>query len=250
MKNIAVIFAGGTGTRMGVSDVPKQFLEVGGKPIIIYTLEHFQKHAQIDEIYVVCIERWIDYLQGLIDTNHIDKVRSVIAGGGSGMDSIYLGLKEAQKNCQPDDIVLIHDGVRPFVTEDLISRNIADARSYGNSITCTECNETFIMSKNGVDVADVPIRRESFTAQAPQAFRLGEVIEAHEQVRESNPNYTDIVDNCTLFHTLGKRTYMTKGVRGNTKITNPVDIYIFEAWLEFEKNGRKAKGVPDLDLIL
>ena len=246
MKNIAVIFAGGTGTRMGVRDVPKQFLEVEGKPIIIYTLEYFQRHKSIDEVYVVCIESWISYLKYQLDRYQIDKVKCVIAGGSTGLDSIYRGLKEAQKNCNDEDIVLIHDGVRPFISEDLISRNISDTIKYGNSITCTECNETFLMSHNGISVDDVPIRRESFTAQAPQAFRLGEIIEAHELTRKTNPDYEDIVDCCTLFEKLGKPTYMTKGVRGNTKITNPVDIYIFEAWLEFKKNGGEAKGTPDL----
>lgn len=247
MKNIAVIFAGGTGTRMGVSDVPKQFLEVNGKPIIIYTLEYFEKHNDIDEIYVVCIESWIGYLKQKLAKYNINKVKSVVSGGVSGQDSIYKGILEASKYCDMKDIVLIHDGVRPFISENLITRNIHDTKEYGNSITCTECNETFIMSKNGKDVVDVPIRRESFTAQAPQGFILGEILNAHEIVRQINPEYKDLVDSCTLYHTLGRKTHMTEGVRGNIKITNPVDIYIFEAWLEYKNNGGEAKGIPNLD---
>lgn len=246
MKNVAVIFAGGTGTRMGVKDVPKQFLEVGGKPIIIYTLEYFQNHPEIDEIYVVCIEPWIDYLKFQLEKYGMSKVVSVVPGGKTGQDSIYIGLKEAEKNCSPDDVVLIHDGVRPFISPELISRNIADTRRNGNSITCTGCNETFIISKDTVNVDSVPVRRESYNAQAPQAFRLGEIIEAHETMRAKNPDYIDVIDSCTLFNMLGKKTYITEGVRGNTKITNPVDLYIFEAWLEFKNNGGKAKGIPDL----
>ena len=188
MKNIAVIFAGGTGTRMGIDDIPKQFLEINGKPIIVYTLEYFQEHEQIDEIYIVCIETWIDYLRYQLSINEISKVRNIVSGGETGQDSIYKGLKAAEKNCAPDDIVLIHDGVRPFISKDLITRNIEDTKRYGNSITCTECNETFITSSNGVDVDSVPIRRESFNAQAPQAFRLKEIISAHETVRKTNPS--------------------------------------------------------------
>ena len=124
MKNIAVVFAGGTGQRMGIKDVPKQFLEVEGKPVIIYTLEHFQNHPEIDDIYVVCIEPWIDYLNYQLDKFGITKVKSVVPGGKTGQDSIYLGLKEAEKYCSPEDVVLIHDGVRPFINADLISRNI------------------------------------------------------------------------------------------------------------------------------
>ena len=247
MKNIAVIFAGGTGKRMGVSDIPKQFLEVGGKPIIIYTLEFFEKHDDIDEIYVVCIESWIDYLKAKLKEHNIGKVKSIIPGGTSGQDSIYRGLKEASKYCDREDVVLIHDGVRPFISEDLISSNIDDTTEYGTSITCLECNETFIMSRDGKTVNEVPIRRESFTAQAPQGFRLGEIIDAHEAIRKDNPNYQDIVDSCTLFNALGKSVHMTDGVRGNTKITNPVDIYIFEAWLDFKNSSGKAKGIPNID---
>lgn len=247
MKNIAVIFAGGTGQRMGIKDVPKQFLEVEGKPVIIYTLEYFQEHEEIDDIFVVCIEPWIDYLNFQLEKYGINKVRSVVPGGATGQDSIYIGLKEAEKTCSKDDIVLIHDGVRPFITKELISRNIRDTKLHGNSITCTGCNETFITSKNGVDVDSVPVRRESFNAQAPQAFRLGEIIEAHEQMREVNPDYVDVIDSCTLFNMQGRPTFLTEGVRGNTKITNPVDIYIFKAWLEFKKNNGAVQGIPVLD---
>lgn len=246
MKSVAVIFAGGTGTRMGVDDIPKQFLEVDGKPIIIHTLTHFERHKQIEEIYVVCIEGWIDYLKYQLDRNSVSKVRTIVPGGQSGQDSIYLGLKEAEKNCDYNDIVLIHDGVRPFITEDLITRNIEDTKRNGNSITCTKCNETFIMSEDGKNVDIVPIRRKSFNAQAPQAFILGEIIDAHEEMRAVNPCYKDVVDSCTLFNMLGRDVYLTDGVRGNTKITNPVDMYIFEAWLNFKENEGKAKGIPDM----
>lgn len=247
MKKIAVVFAGGTGQRMGINDIPKQFLEVSGKPIIIYTLEHFEKHDEIDEIYVVCIEAWIDYLEYQLKKYNIEKVKSIVPGGLTGQDSIYRGLKEAEKYCSPEDVVLIHDGVRPFITDALITRNIHDTIEHGNSITCTGCNETFIISKNSHDVENVPVRKESFNAQAPQGFKLGEIISAHEEMRAKNPDYIDVIDSCTLFNLLGRPTYLTEGIRGNTKITNPVDIYIFEAWQEFKNNNGKAKGIPNLD---
>ena len=247
MKNVAVIFAGGTGQRMGIKDVPKQFLEVEGKPIIVYTLEYFENHPEIDEIYLVCIESWLDYMEYQIEKYNLTKVKSLVKGGKTGQDSIYIGLKEAEKNCMPDDIVLIHDGVRPFITPELISANIRDAKRYGNSITCTGCNETFIVSKDGVNIDSVPVRRESFNAQAPQAFKLGEIIDAHEEMRAKNPDYIDVIDSCTLFNLLGKPTYLTEGVRGNTKITNPVDIFIFKAWLEFKRSNGMIPGIPNLD---
>jgi len=246
MKNIAVIFAGGTGTRMGVEDVPKQFLEINNKPVIIHTIEVFEKHKEIDEIYVVCIEPWIDYLKFKLKDTGIKKIRSIIPGGKTGQDSIYLGLKEAEKYCDGDAIVLIHDGVRPLIDEDLISRNINDAKLRGNSITTTSCNETFIISKDGSIVDDVPIRKESYNAQAPQAFHLKEIIDAHEEMRSYNPEYRDIIDSCTLYRKLGKQTYLTEGVRGNIKITNPIDMYLFEAWLKYKENNGKVIGIPDI----
>ena len=247
MKNIAVIFAGGTGQRMGIKDVPKQFLEVDGKPVIAYTLDHFEQHEEIDEIYVVCIEAWIDYLKYKLRDYGFTKIKSIIPGGSTGQDSIYLGLKEAEKYCDKDSIVLIHDGVRPLIDHDLISRNIRDVKQNGNSITSTGCNETFIISKDGVNIDDVPIRKESYNAQAPQGFRLGEIIAAHEEMRSYNPEYRNVIDSCTLYRLLGKQTYLTEGVRGNIKITNPVDMYILKAWLDFQKNDGKVIGIPHLE---
>ncbi|MGB4985196.1 MAG: IspD/TarI family cytidylyltransferase [Erysipelotrichaceae bacterium] len=247
MKNIGIIFAGGLGTRMGVKDVPKHFLVVDEKPIVIHTLQHFQDHELIDEIYIACTNNWIDYMQSLVDKWGITKVKGIVEGGKTGQDSIYNALVEAHRHNDDDDIVLIHDGVRPFISHDLITSNIEDTIKYGNSITCTNCNETFITSYNGKDVGSVAIRNQSFNAQAPQAFRLGEVIEAHNEMRKINPDYIDVVDNCTLFHMLNKKCYLTYGVRGNIKITNPVDIYVFKAWLDFKNSGEKVIGIPDIN---
>lgn len=244
MKNIAIIFAGGTGKRMGINDVPKQFLEISGKPIIIHTIEKFENHTEIDEIIVVCVKKWISYLKDLLQKNDIRKVRAIVCGGETGQDSIYNGLKEAEKYSAASDIVLIHDGVRPLIDEDLISRNIRDTKLHGNSITATKCNETLILSKNGVDVDAVPLRRNSYNAQAPQAFKLGEIISAHEEMRMVNPDYDDIPDSCTLMIKSGNPVFLTEGVRGNIKITNPIDVYIFEAWLKYKQNGEKATGIP------
>lgn len=236
MKKIAVVFAGGTGTRMGVKDLPKQFLEVDGKPIIIYTIEHFEKHPEIDGVIVVCVEEWIDYLKDKITRFNLRKVKDIVPGGTSGMDSIYRGLVAANHFYDDDTVVLVHDGVRPLIDAELISRNIKDTIEHGNSITSTICNETFIISDNGVDIDDIPLRSISYNAQAPQAFVLGEIIDAHNKTREINPGYEGVVDCCTLYHKLGRKTFITEGVRGNIKVTNPVDIYILRAWLDFKQN--------------
>lgn len=242
MANVAVIFAGGTGTRMGVDDLPKQFLEVVGKPIIIYTLEHFERHPDIDGIVVVCLEAWIEYFNRKVEEFGLQKIRSVVPGDTSGMGSVYKGLVEAGRLYDEDSVVLVHDGVRPLIDADLITRNIQDTRQHGNSITSTICNETFIISENGVDIDDIPLRSVSYNAQAPQAFVLGEIIDAHNKMREISLDYDGIVDCCTLYHKLNRKTYITEGVRGNIKVTNPVDIYILRAWLEYKDSGESLSA--------
>ena len=134
MVNIALIFAGGTGQRMNTRSKPKQFLDLHGKPIIIYTLEHFQNHPMIEEIVIVCLRDWIEVLRRLLGEYRISKARSIVPGGLTGHDSIYFGLKHLEEFSQADDIVLIHDGVRPFITKDLITKNIQATQKMGNAI--------------------------------------------------------------------------------------------------------------------
>lgn len=133
----AMIFAGGVGVRMKSGDIPKQFIEVDGKPIIIRTLENFQAHAQVDEIVVACLESWIDRLKEYILKYNITKVKSVVKGGANGHGSIHNGLVEINKTALPDDIVLICDGVRPLLSEKLISDCIATARAYETAVPVT-----------------------------------------------------------------------------------------------------------------
>ena len=219
-NNIAIIFAGGVGTRLnGADTTPKQFLNVFGKPIIIHTVELFQQNKNIDKIYISIIESHLDYMKELAEYYHLTKVAGIIPGGETGQDSIYKGLKLAQSENSDDSIVLIHDGVRPNITQDVINRNIENTEKCGSAITCTPCYETVLISETGETPTRVPYRRQTYTAQAPQTFRLGDVIKAHEEERKTNPTYTDIIDTCTLFKKQGKNPYMIKGNFGNIKIT-------------------------------
>ena len=246
-KNIAIIFAGGTGTRMGIENIPKQFLEVDGKPIIIYTLEFFQNHLEIDEIYIACIATWIDYMKNLVKEFKIDKVKEIVEGGKTGQDSIYNALMAARKNNDPNSNVLIHDGVRPYITYDLISDCINSINLYGSAITCTSCFETIIVSKDGNEISDVPYRKETYAAQAPQGFVLGEIIEAHNQMRKINPDYENIVDSCTLYRVLGKDVKLVQGNRGNIKVTTPEDYFQFKSLLECKKSiDETGFNVPEM----
>lgn len=236
--NIAIIFAGGVGQRLnnGENSTPKQFLKINDKPIIIRTLELFQTHKDIDKIYISIHPDYYEYMQDLVKYYYITKTAGIVNGGKTGQESIYNALKLAQKENPQDSIVLIHDGVRPNITEEVITKNIECTKKNGNAITCTSCFETILISENGINPEHVPYRKDTYAAQAPQTFHLGEVIEAHEITRKTNPNYTDIVDTCTLYKTLNKKTFMVKGNRGNIKITTIEDLYILRALIRYKED--------------
>lgn len=233
-KNVAIIFAGGSGVRMG-SGTPKQFLEVNGKPIIIHTLDIFEEHPLIDEIYIACKEDCINKLSKYIERFWIKKVKKIVPGGTSALGSIYNGLKAAKEENGDDAIVLIHDGVRPCITGELINDVIASVKTKGSAVTCTAMFETPVMSHSGEIVEEVPSRDDFYTAQAPQCFYLGEVIAAHEKTRPENPEYKGMVDTCTLMRSVGKEVAIVKGNRGNIKVTTPEDLYIFRAMLQYRE---------------
>ena len=176
MKKIALIFAGGTGTRMR-KQVPKQFLEIGKKAIIVRTIEVFEKCDDIDEIYVSCIEDWIDYLKELLEKANIKKVVRIVPGGKTGQLSIFNGLKAAyEKNKNEDDtIVVIHDGVRPFIDEDLIKRNINCVIENGCAISCAPAIETILLTDKKGKVNAITDRNYSKLARAPQSFYLNNI---------------------------------------------------------------------------
>lgn len=236
--NIAIIFAGGIGQRLnnGENSTPKQFLKINDKTIIIRTLELFQTHKDIDKIYISIHPDYYEYMQELVKYYYITKTAGIVNGGKTGQESIYNALKLAQKENPQDSIVLIHDGVRPNITEEVITKNIECTKKNGNAITCTSCFETILISDNGINPEHVPYRKDTYAAQAPQTFHLGEVIEAHEITRKTNPNYTDIVDTCTLYKTLNKETFMVKGNRGNIKITTIEDLYILRALIRYKED--------------
>jgi len=233
--NIAIIFAGGSGVRMG-SGVPKQFLEINGKPIIIHTLQLFQYHKKIDKIYVSVLKEYMPYMKELVSDYHLGKVAKVISGGATAQDSIYNALKTAEQENEEDSIVLLHDGVRPFVSYEVISNNIKGVKENGNAITCTACYETIMVSKNGSTVDSVPFRKETFAAQAPQSFYLKDIIKAHDAVRNSKTGYQNMVDACTIIRSQGIKVHMVAGNRGNIKVTTPEDVYMFRALLQYKEN--------------
>ena len=247
-KHLAVIFAGGTGSRMGLSALPKQFITVNDKPILIWTLEYFEQHPLIDEIYLACIEEWIGYTTNLLAEYRIKKVTAIVPGGKTAQHSIYHALIEARNNNPADAIVLIHDGVRPFISARLITNLIETVKTKGNAITCTPCHETIIICGEENKISDIPIRRHTFAAQAPQAFYLGDVLNAHDEIRKINPDYEDIVDACTLYGLLKREVAMVPGNIGNIKITRPEDVYILKGLLRYRESEEIILGHSLLDV--
>ena len=233
--NIALIFASGRGTRMG-TEIPKQFLEINGKPIIVHTIELFQYHPLINKVYVVTLNEYIPYVEKLKNFYKLEKIKGITAGGDTAQESIYRGLKMIEKENPGDSIVLLHDGVRPFVSSDVITRNIEGVEQNGNAITCVPAYETIITSKDGNAINDVPIRKETYIGQAPQSFYLKDIIKAHDEIRIKNPKYENMVDACTIIRTLGKTAYIVEGNRGNIKVTTPEDVYTFKAYIKYKEN--------------
>lgn len=234
--NIAVIFAGGVGSRMNTKSRPKQFLDLNGKPVIIYTLELFDNHPGIDAIVAVCIESWIPFLEKMLKKFEINKVVRIVPGGETGQLSIFNGLCAAEeyavgkKDMNP--VVLIHDGVRPLITEQTISDNIAKVTECGSCITCIPATETFVV-KNG-DSLDIPERKNSLIARAPQSFRLNEILSAHRKALAEERR--DFVDSCTLMNHYGYELGLIEGPMENIKITTPTDYFIFRAMVEVHEN--------------
>ena len=229
----ALIFAGGTGRRMNTYSKPKQFLELHGKPIIIYTLEHFEYHDEIETITVVCLTDWIAELKGLLRRFGITKVDRILPGGETGHDSIYYGLAALGETTEDDEIVLIHDGVRPFINEKLISRNIEAVKLYGSAITVEEARESIVRCLDGENVFEVPPRNQMYTAKAPQSFRFGMILKLYERARKEGVQTIDSSHLCSLYHV---PMHVVKSTKNNLKITEPADFYIYRALYEAMEN--------------
>lgn len=240
--NIAVIFAGGVGKRMNNTALPKQFMKVNGIPIIIHTLLIFQQHSQIDKIYISIIAEYKDLLESLIRQYQISKVVGITIGGESGLDSIYNGLKLAASENADDSVVLIHDGVRPIVTDAVISRNIEAVRLFGSSITSVPSTETIILSQDAQIVENIPPREFLHKAQAPQSFHLGDILSAHEHLRSTPERYGNLVDSCSVYRKVFGEVHLVPGNYGNIKITTPEDVFILQGLLHY-KDASNAFGI-------
>ena len=233
MKNIALIIAGGVGARTH-QDIPKQFIHVHNKPIIIYTLIAFQNHPQIDAIEVVCLEGWHDVVWAYAKQFGITKLENIVSGGETGQDSIRNGLNDISTRYRDnDDIVLIHDSIRPMVSADIISDNIRVCREKGNATAVIPCTSVMLKTENSI-VSENQIPRDNLKiTQTPQAFFLNELLSVH--ARAIKMDLLPSIASCALYIEMGMPVYLSAGSEKNIKITTSEDIEIFESLIGSER---------------
>ncbi|WP_374471611.1 2-C-methyl-D-erythritol 4-phosphate cytidylyltransferase [Phenylobacterium sp.] len=229
---IAIIFAGGAGTRMLRPGPPKQFVVAGDRPILVHTLQHFQDHPGIGAIYIACLEPYISHAWDLTRRYRFEKVRAIVPGGCTAQESILRGLESAVADGVDERAVaLIHDGVRPIINAELISQNIACAQAHGAAVSAIPCFETIAMSLDQAETIESVTERDlMYVLQAPQTFRLGEVIEANRRAI-ADGLLGRFVDQAQLMTHYGHRLHMVPGLRGNTKLTTEFDLLQFSLLL-------------------
>lgn len=236
MKNIALVIAGGSGNRMG-QDIPKQFIHIDNCPVIIHTLYAFQIHPDIDSIAVVCLKGWETVLQSYANQFKITKLKHIYVGGNNGQESIRNGLYGLKEDgYEHEDLVLIHDGVRPLLTQDIISSNIDICKAYGYAITGIQCREAILESEDGFTTTTSIPRDKLIRTQTPQTFRLGNIIKAHEEAKKRGIDNS--VASCTLIAELQQaEMHIVPGSERNIKITTTEDLEILKALMHTSKES-------------
>lgn len=234
MMNIGVIFAGGVGRRMNTKGKPKQFLEVHGKPIIVHTIDIFQNTEAIDAVVVVCVSDWLDYMNNLVEHFNLTKVKAVVAGGETGQMSIFKGLEAAEQLATDDAVVLIHDGVRPLINEEVINANIKSVKETGSAVTSVRAKETVVLVNDSSKISEVVDRTRSFIAKAPQSFYLSDILSVERDA--ISKGITDAIDSSTLMGMYNRELTIVEGPYENIKITTPDDFYMFKALYDAREN--------------
>lgn len=233
---VALLTAAGTGTRMG-QDIPKQFMHVDNKPVIIHTMEAFQNHPNIDAIIVVTLSAWIDVLKAYAAQFNITKLRWVVSGGETGQESICNGLNAIKEELDDDDtIVMVHDGNRCLVSSEIISNSLATFKQHGSAVAAIPCVEAVFRSDDSGLSSNLSIPREQlFRTQTPHTYTLGKLLWAHNEAKEKG--IASSAASCTLMQALGETVYFSKGSEENLKITTVDDLKIFKALLHTKKES-------------
>ena len=233
MATVALIIAGGKGSRMH-QDIPKQFLTVNEKPVIVYTLEAFENHPEIDSIAVVCLKGWEKILRAYAKQFNISKLQYVVNGGKNGQDSIRNGLFELEKHFNEEDIVLIHDAIRPMVSAEIISDCIVKTKQYGSAIASIPCAEAILQTEDGIISSGSYPRNLLRRAQTPQGFQIGKICDIHRRALEAG--ITNSVASCTLLIEMGEQVHFSAGSDKNIKLTSIEDFDIFKSLLAVKRS--------------
>lgn len=232
---VALLTAAGTGTRMG-QDIPKQFMHVENKPIIIHTMEAFQNHPSIDAIVVVTLPAWIDVLKAYAAQFNINKLKWVVAGGSTGQESICKGLNAIKDECDKDTVVMVHDGNRCMISGEIISDSLATFKAHGSAVAAIPCVEAVFKSEDNGKSSRISIPREQlYRTQTPHTYTLEKLLWAHEEATKRS--ITNTAASCTLMQELGETIYFSKGSEENIKITTVEDMVIFKALLHTKKDS-------------
>lgn len=234
--NIALLTAAGNSTRMN-TEIPKQFIHIKNKPIILYTMEAFQHHPQIDAIIVVTLDSWKDMLWAYARQYQITKLRWVVTGGKTGQESIKCGLEALCNECKKDDVIMIHDGNRPLISDEMISDSLATYKMYNSAVAAIPCVEAIYRSMDGHESNMTLDRQELFRTQTPHTYSLDKLLWAHQQAERNKIENTTAT--CTLMTLLGEKIFFSKGSEKNLKITTTEDVDIFEALL----SGSRTDGI-------
>lgn len=236
-KVIAIIIAGGSGARMG-QDIPKQFINVYDKPVLIYTLENFQNHPQVDAIEVVCLDGWHDILWAYAKQFNIDKLKWVVSGGNSGQESIRNGVYNLEDKADPDDIIIVHDGTRPLMDSSVLSDVISKCRQYGNAVTSMPYNEQiFVVNKDDENTTTKFIPRETLRRVAtPQAYKFQLLDDKYHEAFEKGVGIQGSHYTNTMMVELGVRLYLAAGSDKNIKLTTLDDIDMFKSMLKSHRS--------------
>lgn len=232
--NVALLTAAGVGSRMH-QDIPKQFIHVDDKPVIIYTMEAFQRHPSIDAIIVVTLDSWKDVLWSYAKQFNITKLRWVVAGGSSGQESIRNGLDELRKHLSDNDVVMVHDGNRPLVSSEIISDSLVTYKKYGSAVAVIPCTEVVFESDDGRSSCKSIPREKLFRTQTPHTYKFGDLYDAH--LEADKRGITNTAASCNLMQQLGKMTYFSKGSEENLKITTTDDLKIFKSLLHTRQDS-------------
>lgn len=236
--NIAIVLAAGVGQRMRSGGLPKQFVKLMGKPIIIYTLEKFEECKEIDEIIVVCHGKYIEYMKSILSLYQLEKITKIVVGGINRQSSLKRGLEAIIGNGGArEDIVIIHDGVRPLVNLSIIHENIRAAEQCGGAITVHPVTESVVITEsNEVGMNDFKKRNNTYSLTSPQTFKLGKIIDAYEALDSINETDMPLLDAAMVYARAGGKVYLVKEQQTNIKITTPEDFYMLKAILELEEN--------------